>query len=266
MEEQKTCEEILQSAMPDTTDDFDDVLQHWGIKGQKWGVRRYQNKDGSLTPQGRKRYGSLEEAVGALNAARIKAKRKKQLKKARAAAAEKRKADEEAKVKAEQRKKDVDDGKVSARDMTADELQRRIDKLNLEKRYKQLLNETNPSAETISAGKQFAKKMWNDAVQPAVANATKEIVGNYLKDVAKRQFGIKESDIDILKKEHDKWDYKKKISDAKKTIYENDRKMNGEYDDKSISVDDRIKIKNNPDILTEAEKDKYEKQGWYKRS
>lgn len=31
-------------------------LYHWGIKGQKWGVRRYQNKDGSLTPAGKKRY------------------------------------------------------------------------------------------------------------------------------------------------------------------------------------------------------------------
>lgn len=31
-------------------------LQHWGIKGQKWGVRRYQNSDGSLTPAGIKRY------------------------------------------------------------------------------------------------------------------------------------------------------------------------------------------------------------------
>lgn len=33
-------------------------LQHAGIKGMRWGVRRYQNKDGSLTPAGRKRYGS----------------------------------------------------------------------------------------------------------------------------------------------------------------------------------------------------------------
>lgn len=30
---------------------------HHGIKGQKWGVRRYQNKDGGLTEEGRKRYG-----------------------------------------------------------------------------------------------------------------------------------------------------------------------------------------------------------------
>ena len=31
-------------------------LYHHGIKGMKWGIRRYQNKDGSLTPQGKKKY------------------------------------------------------------------------------------------------------------------------------------------------------------------------------------------------------------------
>lgn len=31
-------------------------LQHHGILGQKWGVRRFQNRDGSLTPAGKKRY------------------------------------------------------------------------------------------------------------------------------------------------------------------------------------------------------------------
>lgn len=31
-------------------------LIHFGIKGMRWGVRRYQNKDGSLTPAGKKRY------------------------------------------------------------------------------------------------------------------------------------------------------------------------------------------------------------------
>lgn len=34
-----------------------DELYHHGIKGQKWGVRNYQNEDGSLTAAGRERYG-----------------------------------------------------------------------------------------------------------------------------------------------------------------------------------------------------------------
>lgn len=34
----------------------DDELMHYGIKGMKWGVRRYQRKDGSLTSAGKNRY------------------------------------------------------------------------------------------------------------------------------------------------------------------------------------------------------------------
>ena len=36
------------------------VLGHSGIKGQKWGIRRFQNEDGSLTEEGKKRYGNPE--------------------------------------------------------------------------------------------------------------------------------------------------------------------------------------------------------------
>lgn len=31
-------------------------LYHWGVKGMKWGVRRYRNDDGSLTDAGKRRY------------------------------------------------------------------------------------------------------------------------------------------------------------------------------------------------------------------
>ena len=34
---------------------YNNELYHYGIKGQKWGVRRYQNKDGTLTYEGKKR-------------------------------------------------------------------------------------------------------------------------------------------------------------------------------------------------------------------
>ena len=33
----------------------DNYIEHHGVKGMHWGIRRYQNKDGSLTPAGQKR-------------------------------------------------------------------------------------------------------------------------------------------------------------------------------------------------------------------
>ena len=46
-------------------------ISHHGTKGMKWGVRRYQNKDGSLTPAGKKRYASeLDDKKAAYKSAK----------------------------------------------------------------------------------------------------------------------------------------------------------------------------------------------------
>ena len=42
-------------------------LTHHGIKGMKWGVRRFQNKDGSLTPDGKERYYIDNDSGKAIN-------------------------------------------------------------------------------------------------------------------------------------------------------------------------------------------------------
>lgn len=66
------------------TASFDNSLYHHGIKGQRWGIRRYQNYDGSYTKKGLKRYqesetaytnakGKLKEAKASKNTDDIKA-------------------------------------------------------------------------------------------------------------------------------------------------------------------------------------------------
>ena len=39
-------------------------LYHYGTRGMKWGQRRYQNPDGSLTALGRERYGYTDTGTG----------------------------------------------------------------------------------------------------------------------------------------------------------------------------------------------------------
>lgn len=45
-----------------TTYIYKDELYHHGIKGQKWGVRRFQNSNGTYTAEGKKRYSKDEKS------------------------------------------------------------------------------------------------------------------------------------------------------------------------------------------------------------
>ena len=57
---------------------MNDELSHHGILGQKWGVRRYQNEDGSLTLAGKKHLEKLDTRWAKRNSDKITKKAKKQ--------------------------------------------------------------------------------------------------------------------------------------------------------------------------------------------
>lgn len=82
-----------------------DYLAHHGIKNQKWGQRRFQNYDGSLTSEGRKRYGVGESNLSKRERKQAE-KAKEKAAKARAKANSKKKVD--AQKAAEQKQKRMD--------------------------------------------------------------------------------------------------------------------------------------------------------------
>ncbi|MGN1218009.1 MAG: hypothetical protein ACI4TD_08530, partial [Phocaeicola sp.] len=195
----------------------------------KWGVRRYQNKDGSLTDAGGKRYNGKDyeprKSIGQkIKDYKTSVKRKKNLKKAREARVEKKKQEAEQKAAAEKRKKDVESGKISAKNMTSEELNERINKLNLEKKYNDLMKETRPDAKVVAKGKGFINDMWDKSIKPAVTEASKDLFKDVLLKEGKKALGLdkKDKSLETLAKE---WQNKETIAKAKKTIYENERQL-----------------------------------------
>jgi len=104
-------------------------IQHHGVLGQKWGVRRYQNRDGSLTTAGKKRYSDSGES-----------KRKVQTTKKKTAASEEK----------------PKPNKVT--EMTEEELRSKISRLELEKKYLELSQSLAPKAPNHQ-GKEFVKRV-----------------------------------------------------------------------------------------------------------
>lgn len=57
------------------------VISHYGVKGMRWGIRRYQNPDGSLTARGRRRLDRKDERWVRRKGERIKVKTQAQIQK-----------------------------------------------------------------------------------------------------------------------------------------------------------------------------------------
>lgn len=154
----------------------DGELYHWGIKGMKWGQRRYQNKDGSLTPAGKKRYAQEEAALKE----REKTIKNREREAARRAKMDAKKADldaREASLSGSGKKpaaKTETSQHKSVKDMTDDEIRTAIARKQLESQYLQYHPQPKPP-------ESFGKRFINEAVKPAAIAAGKDFIEKSLK-------------------------------------------------------------------------------------
>lgn len=156
-------------------------LKHSGVKGMKWGIRRYQNKDGTLTPAGKKHYAKLESELEKLSGAKANTTQKERaasLEKARQAKIDKQKA-------AEERAKKLEQDKLSVKEMTDAEIQSKIDRIKLENSLKDLMKEPakDVGAQKANRGKDFTNKFKDDLVDKLAKNVAADLVAQTIKAV-----------------------------------------------------------------------------------
>lgn len=130
-------------------------LKHHGVVGQKWGVRRYQNKDGSLTAAGKKRAGKADGKTEKKPAAKPAAK-----------------------PVTKQRRKSV-------KDMSDAELRREIDRLSMEKRYSEL------KASTASPGGKRAKEFALRVLERSGENLATQVLNHLGAKALNKALGTK---------------------------------------------------------------------------
>lgn len=160
----------------------ENYLSHHGTKGMKWGVRRYQRSDGSLTLAGKKRALKIQDQYTTMsndkkyrdkNGNLTYAGRKKALKMQ----------DRYSKVtggkqlrKFSNQSTNKNSTKASVKSMSTDELRKKTERLVAEKNYldaKQNLSSLKPKH--TSKGKAFASKIGKEVLAPAAMDVGKQL-------------------------------------------------------------------------------------------
>lgn len=192
-------------------------LMHYGTKGMKWGIRRYQNKDGSLTAAGKKRRAKLEAELDKLGG---------------------KKSDNS----------DTSPKPKTANEMSDNELREAVNRLQLEKQFKQLQSELHPKK--VSAGKEFVSKLGKklgDSTAEAVGNASKTFMEKKLKEVLGVSDKKVKSALEKLQEQANEAEARKKIAESEARV----RQLESEAKTKPNKTQERLN-------RLKAEKEAYE--------
>lgn len=135
-------------------------LMHHGIHGMRWGVRRYQNKDGSLTAAGRKRINQLDSEYQRLTGKKL------------------------SKSSTDVKKTESKPKSKSISEMTNEEIQEKINRITLEQNLKSL------TPKKISAGKRFTETVMNDVITPAATDVGKQLARSMFADGVNKVFNL----------------------------------------------------------------------------
>lgn len=170
----------------DNMENMENELQHHGVKGMKWGVRRTPAQLGHRVPRRKKLASRWEE--------------------------NKKKREAKAAEKAEKRTKKLRGEKVANKrtmhDMSDEELAAAINRARMEDTYRAL------RPRKVGIGKRFVRSLGNDVIAPAAKNAGKQFLEDALKKVGKNILGEDpKNSYDELKKYYDELKLKKDIND-----------------------------------------------------
>ncbi len=147
---------------------YTEELYHHGIPGQKWGIRRYQNKDGSLTAAGRKRAAKLEEKYQKLTGKKIPKRSNTKSGKANN------------QNKDEQKKKTL-----TLEDMSTEQLKSVTARMKAENDFINTMHESTKARASlkqkhVSKGKKFVGKIWTNIVEPPATDVARQLVKSYM--------------------------------------------------------------------------------------